>query len=54
MWRGQGASRFADGSHDVRAFQKLVLTRDLKCKGSTMLAAAIALSVIRYDKNGKR
>ena len=51
-WRGQGASRFADGSHDVRAFQRLVRTRTLQTTGSVMLEAAIANSVIRYDVAG--
>lgn len=51
-WRGQGASRFADGSHDVRAFQRLVRTRAMRTRGSVMLEAAIANSVLRYDVAG--
>ena len=51
-WRGQGASRFADGSHDVRAFQRLVRTRRLRTRGSVMLESAIANSVLRYDVAG--
>lgn len=52
QWRGQGASATADGSHDVRAFQRLVRTGRLQTTGSTMLEAAIASSVIRYDGAG--
>ena len=51
-WRGKGASATADGSHDVRAFQKLVLDRQLQTAGSTMLEAAIASSVLRFDGAG--
>ncbi|MDE0219357.1 MAG: terminase large subunit [Spirochaetaceae bacterium] len=51
-WRGQGASATADGSHDVRAFQRLVVSRRLRTRGSVMLEAAIASSVIRYDGAG--
>lgn len=52
FWRGQGASAVADGSHDVRAFQKAVLKRRLKLRSSTMLEAAIASSTLRYDGAG--
>ena len=51
-WRGQGAAASADGSHDVRAFQRLVVSRRLRTPGSVMLEAAIASSVIRYDGAG--
>lgn len=51
-WRGQGASATADGSHDVRAFQRLVMTQRLRTRGSTMLEAAIASSELRYDGAG--
>ena len=51
-WRGQGAAAAADGSHDVRCFQKAILKRRLKTRGSTMLEAAIASSVLRYDGAG--
>ncbi|MYA41277.1 MAG: hypothetical protein F4Z31_05945 [Gemmatimonadetes bacterium] len=52
QWRGQGAAATADGSHDVRAFQRLVRTEALKTRGSTMLEAAIASSVLRFDGAG--
>ena len=52
FWRGQGASATADGSHDVRAFQKAVARRFLKTRGSLMLEAAIASSVLRFDNSG--
>jgi len=51
-WRGQGAAAAADGSADVRAFQRLVLERRLATRGSTMLEAAIAGSVLRFDGAG--
>ena len=51
-WRGQGASATADGSHDVRAFQRLVRTCRLKTRGSVMLESAIASSMLRYDSAG--
>ena len=52
MWRGQGASGTADGSHDVRAFQRLVRGQQLQTEGSLMLETAIANSVLRYDGAG--
>lgn len=52
VWRGQGAGKTADGTADVRAFQKAVLSRTLKTPGSTMLEAAIANSVLRFDPSG--
>ena len=51
-WRGVGASAKADGSHDVRAFQRLVLTRKLRTLESLLLACAIKSSVIRRDGSG--
>ena len=52
MWRGQGASGTADGSHDVRAFQRLIRGQTLQLGGSLMLETAIANSVLRYDGSG--
>ena len=52
FWRGQGASATADGSHDVRAFQKAVARQTLQTRGSLMLAAAIGSSVLRFDPAG--
>ena len=51
-WRGQGASAGADGSHDVRAFQRLVLSGKLAVAPSLMLRAAVADSELRYDPAG--
>ena len=48
-WRGQGASATADGSHDVRAFQRAILSRRIACAPSLVMANAIAESSIRYD-----
>ena len=51
-WRGMGASAKADGSHDVRSLQRLVLTRKLKTRESLLLSSAITASVIRRDGSG--
>ena len=51
-WRGVGASAKADGSHDVRSLQRLVLTRNLRTLESLLLASAIKSSVIRRDASG--
>ena len=52
QWRGQGASATADGSADVRAFQRLVLSRTLRTTENLLLASAIAESSIRRDVSG--
>ena len=51
-WRGVGASGRADGSHDVRALQRLVLARKLRTRESLLLADAIKSSIIRRDGSG--
>ena len=51
-WRGMGASAKADGSHDVRAFQRLVLSGNLRTVENLLLDTAIAASVIRRDGAG--
>ena len=51
-WRGQGASATADGSHDVRCFQRLVLSRRLCIGESLLMASAVKNSVLRYDPLG--
>lgn len=51
-WRGQGASATADGSADVRAFQRMVYGRSLKVAPSLLLRSSIAESAIRYDGSG--
>ena len=51
-WRGQGASAAADGSHDVRAFQRLILSERLGVEESLLLRSAINESVIRRDGSG--
>ena len=51
-WRGQGASAGADGSHDIRAFQRLVLGGRLKVAESLLLRSAVANSELRYDNAG--
>ena len=53
QWRGQGASSIADGSHDVRAFQRRVLQGRLRVtKGAALLTHAIAESSVRHDQSG--
>ena len=52
QWRGQGASAKADGSHDVRATQRAVLSRQLRTTQSLLLESAIKESVIRRDGAG--
>ena len=51
-WRGMGASAKADGSHDVRSLQRLVLTRKLRTRETLLLADAIKASVISRDGAG--
>ena len=52
VWRGSGASPVADGTHDVTAFQKMVLSRTLKLRESRLLLSAITDSSLRYDGAG--
>lgn len=52
IWRGTGASKTADGSHDVRAFQRAVLSQTFQTRESLILAHAIKESAIRYDSAG--
>ena len=52
VWRGMGAHAKADGSHDVRSFQKLVLQNRLKLAPSLLMVNAIKESVIRRDSSG--
>ena len=52
VWRGTGASAVADGSHDIRAFQRLVLGGKLRMAESMLMASAIRESELRYDGAG--
>ena len=53
-WRGTGASSTADGSFDVRAFQKLVYEKRIQVLKSKLIRSAIGESVItRKDGNPK-
>lgn len=52
VWRGVGAGAFADGSHDVRAFQRAILSRSLSMQESLTWVNAIAESSLRYDASG--
>ncbi len=53
QWRGTGAHRVADGSHDCRAFQRAVLKHKLRVvRGAGLLAHAISESSVRYDLAG--
>ena len=51
-WRGMGAHAMADGSHDVRAAQRLIMSGKLKTRESLVMRKAIADSSIRYDQSG--
>ena len=51
-WRGTGAHARADGSHDVRAFQRLVLSEKIRIAPSLLLESAIAESTVRRDAAG--
>ena len=51
-WRGQGAAAVADGSHDVRAFQRLVLREEIHTAPSLLMRNAIKESSIRRDGAG--
>lgn len=51
--RGQGASATADGSHDVRAFQRLVESHRLRIgAGDLALRAAVREASLRFDGAG--
>ena len=52
VWRGTGASATADGSADVRSFQRMALSGKLKCSPSLMMQAAIADSNVDRDARG--
>ena len=51
-WRGQGASASADGSHDVRAMQRLILSQRLVVPRSLAMRHAVRESIIRRDAAG--
>ena len=51
-WRGMGASKVADGSHDVKSFQRLVYSERLRCAESLLMRTAITETVIRRDGAG--
>jgi len=52
VWRGQGASATADGSHDVRAFQRAVLSAWLRTADCLLMVQAIAASAVLRDPRG--
>ena len=51
-WRGMGAAAKADGSHDIRASQRAVLSRKLRTSQNLVLETSIKESVIRRDAGG--
>ena len=51
-WRRMGTG--PNGAEDVRAFQRLVLDRQVATRPSLMFRAALADSVVRYDANGNQ
>ena len=52
VWRGVGAHARADGSHDVRAFQRRVLGGGFRMAESLLMVSAIKESIIRRDPAG--
>ena len=52
VWRGMGAHAKADGSHDVRAFQRRVLAGGFRAVESLLMVSAIKESSIRRDGAG--
>ena len=52
VFRGQGASAGADGSHDVRAFQRAVLRAFWSMEESLLFESAVRESSIRRDGAG--
>ena len=52
VWRGTGAGRTADGSADVRAFQRLALAHRFRCLPSLLMRDAVGFSSIRFDSAG--
>ena len=52
QWRGTGAHQKADGSHDVRAFQRAVLQQAIAAPPNLAIESAIAESEIRRDPGG--
>ena len=51
-WRGQGASASADGSHDVRSLQRIILSGRLAVPVSLAFRHAVRESIIRRDPSG--
>ena len=52
VWRGTGAHAKADGSHDVRAFQRRVLGGGFRMAESLLMVSAIKESILRRDAAG--
>ena len=52
VWRGTGAHAKADGSHDVRAFQRRVLSGGFRMAESLLMVSAIKESSVRRDPAG--
>ena len=50
--RGTGASSRADGSHDVRSLQRLILQGDLKVYKRKLWRSALRFAVLRHDEAG--
>ncbi|MCY3857735.1 MAG: terminase large subunit [Gammaproteobacteria bacterium] len=50
IWRGTGAGAIADGSYDVRAFQRCILQHRFSMHESLAWVSAISESSIRYEQ----
>ena len=51
-WRGTGAAKTADGSHDVRSFQRAVMGRRLSVRPHLLMRKAVGDSALRFDAAG--
>lgn len=52
IWRGTGAGRVADGSADLRAFRRAVMSERIKVLPLTIWRSALRYGEIRHDASG--
>lgn len=53
QWRGTGGGgTWADGANDVRAFQRIVLEREIRAKSSLLMRSAIISSTLEVNARG--
>ena len=51
-WRGVGAGQTADGSADIRSFQRRVIERRVSCQPSLLMQFALAETRLSFDAGG--